>query len=93
MPHISVRGPVRWRSGWSVHFAVGRPGAHFPNESYQKTLFTAFLPGAQQNRDSVKNKPASLLVSLGKTLNGIPPSLCGRKVMVSSSLPVVTAPI
>ena len=51
-------------------------------ESYQKTLkmvFTASLLGAQQNRDSVENKPASLLVvSLGKTLNGMPPSLCGR---------------
>ena len=38
-------------------------------------VFTAFLLGAQQNRYSVANKPASLLVSLGKTLNGIPPSL------------------
>ena len=41
-------------------------------ESYQKTLkmvFTASLLGAQHNRDSVENKPASLLVvSLGKTL-------------------------
>ena len=48
-------------------------------ESHQKTLkmvFTASLLGAQQNRDSVENKPASLLVvSLGKTLNGMPPSL------------------
>ena len=36
---------------------------------------TASLLGAQQNRDSVENNPASLLVvSLGKTLNGIPPS-------------------
>ena len=34
--------------------------------------FTASLLGAQQNRDSVENKPASLLVvALGKTLNGI----------------------
>ena len=41
-------------------------------ESYQKTLkmvFTAFLLGAQQNKNGVENKLASLLVvSLGKTL-------------------------
>ena len=31
-------------------------------------------------RDSVENKPASLLVlSLGKALNGTPPFLCGRQ--------------
>ena len=36
-------------------------------------VFTASLLGAQQNRDSGKNKPASLLiVSLGKTHNGTP---------------------
>ena len=35
-------------------------------------VFIASLLGAQQNRDSVKNKPASLLVkSLNKTLNGM----------------------
>ena len=44
-------------------------------------VFTASLLGAQRKRDSVENKPASLLVvSLGKTLNGMPPSLCGRQV-------------
>ena len=37
-------------------------------------VFTDSLLGAQKNRDSVENKPASLLlVSLGKTLNGTPP--------------------
>ena len=42
-------------------------------------VFTVSLLGTQQNRDSVENKPASLLVvSLGKTLNGMPLSLCGR---------------
>ena len=57
-------------------------------------VFTASLLGAQQNRDSVENKPASLLVaSLDKTLNGMPPSLCGRQVVVPSSLPVVVAPV
>ena len=65
-------------------------------ESYQKTLkkmvFTAFLLGAQHIRDSVENKPASLLVvSLGKVLNGMPPSLCGRQMVGPSSLPVVVA--
>ena len=56
-------------------------------ESYQKDFC---LLGAQQNRDSVENKPASLLVvSLGKALNGIPLSLCGRQVVGPSSLPIV----
>ena len=45
-----------------------------------KMVFTASLFGAQQNRDSVENKPASLLVvSLVKALNGMPPSLCGKQ--------------
>ena len=40
----------------------------------------------------MENKPASLLVvSLGKALNEMPPSLCGRQVMGPSSLPVVVA--
>ena len=64
-------------------------------ESYQKTLkmvFTASLLGAQHIRDSVENKPASfLVVSLGKALNGMPPSLCGRQMVGPSSLPVVVA--
>ena len=54
-------------------------------ESYQKTLkmvFTASLLGAQHIRYSVENKPARLLiVSLGKALNGMPPSLCGRQMV------------
>ena len=42
----------------------------------------------------MENKPASLLVvSLDKTLNGMPPSLCGRHVMGPSSLPVVVTPV
>ena len=52
-------------------------------ESYQKTLkmvFTAFLLGAQQLGKVAENKPASsLVVSLGKTLNGTPPPLCGDR--------------
>ena len=55
-------------------------------------VFTASLLGAQHIRDSVENKPASLLVvSLGKALNGMPPSLCGRQMVGPSSLPVVVA--
>ena len=57
-------------------------------------IFTASLLGAQQNTDSVENKPASLLVVfLGKTFNGMPPSLCGTQVVGPSSLPVVVAPV
>ena len=49
-------------------------------------VFIASLLGAQQNRDSVENKAASLLVvSLGKTINGMPLSLCGRQVVGSCS--------
>ena len=64
-------------------------------ESYQKTLkngIHSFPLGAQQIRASVENKPASLLVvSLGKALNGMLPSLCGRQMVGPSSLPVVVA--
>ena len=43
-------------------------------------VFTASLRGAQHNKNNQENKPESLLVvSLGKALNGIPPSLCGRQ--------------
>ena len=51
--------------------------------------FTASQLGAQHKRDSVENKPASMLVvSLGKVhvLNGMPPSLHGRQVVGPSSL-------
>ena len=55
-------------------------------------VFTASLLGAQHIRDSVENKPASfLVVSLGKALNGMPQSLCGRQMVGPSSLPVVVA--
>ena len=45
-----------------------------------KSVFTASLLDAQHQRDSVENKPASLLVPLGKALSGIPPSWCGRQM-------------
>ena len=58
-----------------------------------KMVFTASLLGAQHIRDSVENKPVSwLVVSLGKALNGMPPSLCGRQMVGPSILPVVVAP-
>ena len=57
-------------------------------------VFTAFPLGAQQNRDSVENKPPSFLVgSLGEILNGMPVSSCGRQVVGPSSLPVMVAPV
>ena len=42
---------------------------------------TASLLGARNLGEVVENKPAiSLVVSLGKALNGTPPPLCGRQV-------------
>ena len=50
-----------------------------------KLVFTSSLLDVQHLRDSVNNKPASLLVvPLGKTLNGIPPSWCGRQMAGNS---------
>ena len=41
----------------------------------------ASLLGARHLVEVVENKPASsLVVSLGKALNGTPPPLCGRQV-------------
>ena len=44
-------------------------------------LFTASLLGAQHKQAIVcrTSRQACLLVSLGKALNGMPPSLCGRQ--------------
>ena len=66
-------------------------------ESYQKTLkngIHSFPAWRSAYRNSVENKAASfLVVSLGKTFNGMPLSLCGRQVMGPSSLPVMVAPV
>ena len=44
-------------------------------------VFTASLFGAQHLGEAVKKKPeSSLVVSLGKTLNGMPLPLRGRQV-------------
>ena len=40
-----------------------------------------FLLDAQHKWNSVENKRASLLVCLGKALNEMPLSLCGRQVV------------
>ena len=41
---------------------------------------TDSLSGARHLGEVVENKLASLLVFLGKALNGVPPPLCGRQV-------------
>ena len=61
----------------------------FDSESSQtndfKLLFTASLLDAQHSRDSVRNKPASLLVvPLGKALSGILSSWCSRQMAGNS---------
>ena len=44
-------------------------------------VFIASLLGAWDLRDVVENKPeSSLVVSLGKALNGTPPPICERQV-------------
>ena len=48
-----------------------------------KLVFTASLLDVQ-HRNSVKNKPASLFVSLGKALSRIPPSWCGKQIAGNS---------
>ena len=78
--------PARWRSGWSIRFAVGRPGVHSLSrvipEDFKKWYSQLFcLALSIKKWDSMENKPASSLVmSLGKALNGTPPPLCGRQV-------------
>ena len=47
-----------------------------------KKAFTGLLLGAQHERSSVEKKLASLLEeALGKALNSIPLSLCGKQVL------------
>ena len=49
-----------------------------------KLLFTASLLDAQHYRDSMENKPASILVPLRKALSGISPCWCGRQMAGNS---------
>ena len=57
----------------------------FPKSSHTKGFkkyIHSFPAWCSAHGDSVKNKPASLLVVyLAKTLNRMPPSLCGRQVV------------
>ena len=46
---------------------------------------------AQHERNSMENKPASLLMSLGKALYRMPLFICGRQVAWPSGLPVAVA--
>ena len=68
-------------------------GFIFQIESYQKTLKTgihSFAAWRSAKRNGVDNKRASfLVVSLGKTHNGMSPCLCGKQVAGLSSLCVV----
>ena len=69
-----------------VRSAVGRPGVHSLSQVIPKDFKKWYsqlpcLALSIKKRDGVNNKPASLLVvSLGKTLNGTLPPLCGRQV-------------
>ena len=64
---------------------------------YQKTFkdgIHSFPAWHSANRDSVENKLASLLVvTLEKTLNGMPSSSHVRQVIEPSSLSVMVAPV
>ena len=77
--NIEVHQQPRWPSGKSVrHGSCAVDLGLIPSRVTPiilKLLFTASLLDVQHLRDSVENKPASLLVvPLGKTLSGIPPS-------------------
>ena len=72
----------------SVHLGFILQSRVIPNNL--KNSIQCFSVGAQHKKESVENKPESLLVLLlGKALNGMPPSLWGKQVVGSSSLPVV----
>ena len=71
------------------------PGVYFPSrfisKDFKKMVFTASLLGTKK-KDSMDCKQEILLVvSLGKTFDGMPLPLCGRQVAGLSSLPVVVA--
>ena len=90
---LSFLAGYYWHDGVMVKaFALQSVDLEFISqvESYQKTLKNGidnFLLGTQQNRNSL------LIVSLGKTFNRIPLSLCGRHMVGPSSLPVLVAPV
>ena len=81
---------VKASASQSVDLGFISPSSVIPKTL--KMVFTASLLGAQHKRNSAENKPASLLVvSLGKALNGMPPSLCDKQMVKLSTLPVVVA--
>ena len=53
---------------------------------FRKAVFTASLFVSQQEKESAKKRPASLLVSSGNAFNGIFPSFCGSQMAGSSCL-------
>ena len=75
---------LRWPNGKSVRHWSCRFG--FDSQSGQTLIlvFTASLLDAQHQKDSVENNSASLLVPLGKALNKITPSRCGRQTASNS---------
>ena len=83
---------------WSERLLRSRSGVHYPSQvipkDFKKIVGYSQLPySAFSTKEIVeKNKPPSLfVVSLGKTLCGMPPSLCGRQVAGPRSLSVVVA--
>ena len=88
---LVVHGPKKVGNHWVRASASSSVNLGFiPQvESYQKTLkngIHSFPACRLAHRDSVENKPASLLVvSLGKALNGMPPSSCGRQMGAKQS--------
>ena len=68
---------ARWRSGWSVPFAVGGPGVNFPCRALlkklQKMVFKAFLLGAWHKKDRGRtSRQACLLCPWARHLVGRP---------------------
>ena len=78
VPRKNFENDADQMAEWYRASASGSVDLGFDSQSGQtndlKLVFTASLLDVQHLRDSVKNKPASLLVvPLGKALNGIPP--------------------
>ena len=92
----AVLDVIDHRAGFNQILDSIRSGLHFPSRvipnDFKQLYSQLFCLALKQYRDSVGNKsPSLLVVSLGKTLNGVLPSLCGKQVMEPSSLPVVVA--
>ena len=74
--------------------AFEEPGAQFPSsvipKDFKKWHPQLSLLSAQHKKDSVENKQASfLVVSLGKALNRLPRSLCGKQIPGPCSILIV----